>query len=155
MGPLTLMDLIGLDVCLEVLEVMYAETRDRRYAPAPLLRRLVLAGHLGRKTGRGYYRYDEGEPVPALAFTVIDPVSTAERREPSYVVETLLYPHLDDAVRMLDDNYATRADIDTAMRLGCGYPRGPFELLDEIGPAVVADGLQRRGRTPSPLLREL
>ena len=58
MGPLALMDMIGLDVCLEVLEVMYDETRDRRYAPAPLLKRLVLAGLLGRKSGRGYYRYD-------------------------------------------------------------------------------------------------
>jgi 3-hydroxybutyryl-CoA dehydrogenase len=149
------MDLIGLDVCLEVLEVMYAETRDRRYAPAPLLRRLVLAGHLGRKTGRGYYRYDGPEPVPALSFTVTEPVATAERQEPSYVVETLLYPHLDDAARMLDDNYATRTEIDTAMRLGCGYPRGPFELLDEIGAKVVAEGLERSGRVPSPLLREL
>ena len=70
-------------------------------------------------------------------------------------MESLLYPHLDDAVRMADDNYATPADIDTAMRLGCGYPRGPFELLAEIGPKVVADGLMRMGRRPSPLLLEL
>ena len=155
MGPLTLMDMIGLDVCLEVLEVMYDETRDRRYAPAPLLKRLVLAGLLGRKSGRGYYRYDEGSPVPALTFTVSPPVRASLREQPSYVVETLLYPHLDDAVRMLEDNYATREDIDTAMRLGCGYPRGPFELLAEIGPKVVADALEQAGRTPSPMMREL
>jgi 3-hydroxybutyryl-CoA dehydrogenase len=155
MGPLTLMDMIGLDVCLEVLEVMYDETRDRRYAPAPLLKRLVLAGLLGRKSGRGYYRYGDGSPQPALSFTVSPPVRAGLRERPSYVVETLLYPHLDDAVRMLEDNYATRQDIDTAMRLGCGYPRGPFELLDEIGPKVVADALEQAGRTPSPLMREL
>jgi 3-hydroxybutyryl-CoA dehydrogenase len=155
MGPLTLMDMIGLDVCVEVLEVMYDETRDRRYAPAPLLRRLVLAGLLGRKSGRGYYRYDDGSPQPALSFTVRPPVRAGLRERPSYVVETLLYPHLDDAVRMLEDNYATRHDIDTAMRLGCGYPRGPFELLEEIGPKVVADALDQAGRTPSPLMREL
>jgi 3-hydroxybutyryl-CoA dehydrogenase len=155
MGPLTLMDMIGLDVCVEVLEVMYDETRDRRYAPAPLLRRLVLAGLLGRKTRRGYYRYGDGDPQPALSFTVGSPVRASVRGRPSYVVETLLYPHLDDAVRMLEDNYATREDIDTAMRLGCGYPRGPFALLDEIGPKVVADGLEQMGRTPSPLMREL
>jgi 3-hydroxybutyryl-CoA dehydrogenase len=155
MGPLTLMDMIGLDVCLEVLEVMYDETRDSRYAPAPLLRRLVLAGLLGRKSGRGYYRYGEGSPEPALSFTVSPPVRASVRERPSYVVETLLYPHLDDAVRMVEDNYATRQDVDTAMRLGCGYPRGPFELLDEIGPKVVADVLEQAGRTPSPLMREL
>ena len=155
MGPLALMDMIGLDVCLEVLEVMYAETRDRRYAPAPLLRRLVLAGLLGRKSGRGYYRYGDGAPVPALSFTVVQPVHASARERSAYVAETLLYPHLDDAVRMLDDNYATRDDIDTAMTLGCGYPRGPFDLLDEIGAKVVADALEQSGRTPSLLMRDL
>jgi 3-hydroxybutyryl-CoA dehydrogenase len=155
MGPLPLMDMIGLDVCLEVLEVMYDETRDPRYAPAPLLKRLVLAGLLGRKAGRGYYSYGDGAPLPALSFTVGSPVRASLRQRPSYLVETLLYPHLDDAVRMLEDNYATREDIDTAMRLGCGYPRGPFELLDEIGPKVVADALEQTGRTPAPLMREL
>ncbi|MDN3351741.1 3-hydroxyacyl-CoA dehydrogenase [Actinomadura sp. DC4] len=59
MGPLTLMDLIGLDVSLEVCEAIHRETRDRRHAPAPILRRLVTAGLLGRKTGRGFYTYDE------------------------------------------------------------------------------------------------
>jgi len=155
MGPLALMDMIGLDVCLEVLEVMYDETRDRRYAPAPLLKRLVLAGLLGRKSGRGYYRYDEAAPQPALSFTVTEPVLATARRRSSYVLETLLYPHLDDAVRMVEDNYATREDVDTAMRLGCGYPRGPLAMLDEIGPKVVADALEQMGRSPSPLMREL
>jgi 3-hydroxybutyryl-CoA dehydrogenase len=155
MGPITLMDLIGLDVCLEVLEVMYAETRDARYAASPLLRRLVLAGRLGRKTGRGYYDYSGDNPQPAVTFTVSEPVATRERGESSYIVESLLYPHLDDAVRMLDDNYATAEEIDTAMQLGCGYPRGPFALLSDVGVGVVAEGLQRHGRVPSPLLTQL
>ncbi|MEV5704273.1 3-hydroxybutyryl-CoA dehydrogenase [Actinoallomurus sp. NPDC052274] len=63
MGPLTLMDLIGLDVSLEVCEAIYRETRDRRHAPAPILRQMVTAGLLGRKTGRGFYSY--GEPAAA------------------------------------------------------------------------------------------
>ena len=58
MGPLTLADLIGLDTCLQIGEVLYEEFRDARFAPPPLLRRLVSAGHLGRKTGRGFYPYD-------------------------------------------------------------------------------------------------
>ena len=62
MGPLTLMDLIGLDVSLEVCEAVYRETRDRRHAPAPILRQLVAAGLLGRKTGRGFYDYASGAP---------------------------------------------------------------------------------------------
>ncbi|GAA1531429.1 hypothetical protein GCM10009678_11940 [Actinomadura kijaniata] len=75
MGPFTLMDLIGLDTCLEVLEAIHAETRDRRHAPSPLLRELVAAGLLGRKTGRGFYAYDGSEPeAPAGASGAVQPV---------------------------------------------------------------------------------
>jgi 3-hydroxybutyryl-CoA dehydrogenase len=56
---------------------------------------------------------------------------------------------------MVDDGYATAADVDTAMRLGCGYPEGPFAMLDAVGPAVVRAGLLRAGLTPSPLLADL
>ncbi|HZY71249.1 MAG TPA: 3-hydroxyacyl-CoA dehydrogenase family protein [Thermoplasmata archaeon] len=57
MGPFELADLIGLDVVLEVAEVLQRETGDPKYRPSPALRRLVHAGHLGRKTGRGFYEY--------------------------------------------------------------------------------------------------
>ncbi len=57
MGPLTLADLIGLDTCLAVAESLYEEYRERFLAPPPLLKRMVAAGHLGRKTGRGFYDY--------------------------------------------------------------------------------------------------
>ena len=54
---------------------------------------------------------------------------------PGFLAGVLLYPHLNDAVRMVQDGYASAADIDTAMTLGCGYPRGPLQLLDAAGPA--------------------
>jgi 3-hydroxybutyryl-CoA dehydrogenase len=57
MGPLTLADFIGLDVCLAILEVMHQGLGDPKYRPCPLLRRMVAAGHLGRKAGRGFYSY--------------------------------------------------------------------------------------------------
>ena len=57
MGPLTLADFIGLDVCLHILEVLHRELGDDKYRPCPLLRKMVAAGHLGRKSGKGFYEY--------------------------------------------------------------------------------------------------
>jgi 3-hydroxybutyryl-CoA dehydrogenase len=59
MGPLRLADLIGLDTCLQIGEVLYDEFKEPRFAPPPLLRRMVTAGHLGRKSGRGFYEYGD------------------------------------------------------------------------------------------------
>jgi 3-hydroxybutyryl-CoA dehydrogenase len=58
MGPLRLADLIGLDTCLQIANVLYDEFKEPRFAPPPLLKRMVTAGHLGRKTGRGFYEYE-------------------------------------------------------------------------------------------------
>jgi len=57
MGPLTLADLIGLDVCLDIMEVLHSGLGDSKYRPCPLLRKMVDAGHLGRKSGQGFYKY--------------------------------------------------------------------------------------------------
>ncbi|MBI4674753.1 MAG: 3-hydroxybutyryl-CoA dehydrogenase [Chloroflexi bacterium] len=59
MGPLTLADFVGLDTILFVADEMYAETKDPKYAAPPLLRRMVAAGHLGRKSGKGFYDYEK------------------------------------------------------------------------------------------------
>jgi 3-hydroxybutyryl-CoA dehydrogenase len=61
MGPLQLADFIGLDVCLAILEVLHRGLGDDKYRPAPLLRRMVAAGYLGRKSGRGFYDYREAK----------------------------------------------------------------------------------------------
>jgi 3-hydroxybutyryl-CoA dehydrogenase len=256
MGPLRLLDLIGLDTSLSIMEVLRAEFGGPRQTPAPLLRRLVDAGRLGRKTGRGLYDYapkntpaedtaptatstefrNDGPAGTPATVTLIGPGSDQEREfaaavaaagitltsnpadpsdlvlvaasptapvlatalqagrpadcvglhlaglqlggtklaelvptrltspaalaaaaalvdgvgldavrapdRPGFLVGTLLYPHLADAVRLVQDGYASAADVDAAMTLGCGYPRGPLELLDQVGPATAQSVLQ-------------
>ncbi|MGH3384599.1 MAG: 3-hydroxyacyl-CoA dehydrogenase family protein [Nocardioidaceae bacterium] len=61
MGPLALLDLIGLDTAYEILDTMYRQGRDRLHAPSPMLKQMVTAGLLGRKTGRGFYTYEEAD----------------------------------------------------------------------------------------------
>jgi 3-hydroxybutyryl-CoA dehydrogenase len=64
MGPFQLLDFVGLDTSHSVGEIMFDEYREKRFAPPPTLRKLVAAGHLGRKSGRGFYDYSGEEPVP-------------------------------------------------------------------------------------------
>ena len=263
MGPLALLDLIGLDVALPILEILHGELGGSRRRPAPLLRRLVSAGLTGRKTGRGFYPYPPGGPAPSASVQTIDnaapgagpapvtvigydagenialtklieaagrqvtgleagrlvvvpvpaaggvlaaalacgrpadavglhlvgetlaelvvsplsspaaigaaaelaaalgraPVRCPDR--PGLLTGALLYPHLADAVQMVQDGYASASDIDTAMTAGCGYPRGPLRMLDDLGAGPVLAGLAAMQDSygdpafaPPPLLRE-
>ncbi len=106
--------------------------------------------------------------APDVTATVVDlagrvgkhPVSCGDRS--GFIVNALLFPYLNDAVRMLEAHYATADDIDMAMKAGCGYPMGPFELLDVVG-LDVSLAIQRelylefreRGFAPAPLLEHL
>ncbi len=79
-----------------------------------------------------------------------------------FIVNALLFPYLNDAVKMLQAHYATADDIDSAMKVGCGYPMGPFELIDAVG-LDVSLAIQRElylefrepGFAPAPLLEQL
>lgn len=344
MGPLALLDLIGLDTAYEILDSMYHQSRNRLHAPAPILRQMITAGLLGRKSGRGFYTYDTTDspvvvdavplsrvessatreigrvgvvgggtmaagiaevfakhgydvvlcartpekaqaavvkvkrslgravhkgklsevdaeaalgrirPVTHLAalsevdlvveavaeeivvkrevFAAVDAVvrpgailatttsslpviecAAATGRAPDvvglhffnpapvmklvevvatiatapdvvatahavcaaigkhpvhcadragFIVNALLFPYLNDAVKMLEAHYARLEDIDTAMKVGCGLPMGPFELLDAVGLDVslaIQQSLYREfrdaGFAPAPLLGHL
>src|SRR5256714_9027674 len=65
MGPFTLLDFVGLDTVYKIAEIMFAEYRENRYAPPPLLKRMVLAGMLGKKSGKGFYDYSVSPPRPS------------------------------------------------------------------------------------------
>ena len=79
MGPLALLDLIGLDTAYEILDTMYRQSRDRLHAPAPILKQMVTAGLRGRKTGRGFYTY-EGPDSPIGRRRRPDPGRRSPRR---------------------------------------------------------------------------
>ena len=133
MGPFALCDLVGLDVILAVVERIWDDTRDPIDAPAPLLRQLVAAGRLGRKSGVGFGASGDPEPIAQL--------NRAGRREDrsDELPGALVLPYLNEALRMVESGYATCDDIDTGMQLGCRMP-GPFDLLAEIGVERVLTG---------------
>ncbi|MGZ6678357.1 MAG: 3-hydroxyacyl-CoA dehydrogenase family protein [Nocardioides sp.] len=79
MGPLALLDLIGLDTAYEILDTMYKQGRDRLHAPAPILKQMVTAGMLGRKTGRGFYTY-EAPDSPVVVDDALTPSADAAPR---------------------------------------------------------------------------
>ena len=65
MGPFTLLDFVGLDTTYKIAEIMFDEFREKRFAPPPLLKRMVISGMYGRKSGRGFYDYTQDPPVPS------------------------------------------------------------------------------------------
>ncbi|MFE1168613.1 3-hydroxybutyryl-CoA dehydrogenase [Nocardiopsis sp. NPDC058789] len=158
MGPLALADLVGLDVCLAVMDVLWDEFRDPRYAASPLIRRMVAAGRLGRKTGQGFYGSGDEAPEPRPTGRLAEMVREEETLD---LGEMLIAPQIDDALRMVGDGYASAKDVDTAMRFGCGYPKGPTELLEERGAESVITTLVAMAEyglttiaVPAPLLMD-
>lgn len=80
MGPLALLDLIGLDTAYEILDTMYHQSRNRLHAPAPLLKQMITANLLGRKTGRGFYTYDAPDSPNVVASEVVSTVDSVPPR---------------------------------------------------------------------------
>jgi 3-hydroxybutyryl-CoA dehydrogenase len=154
MGPFELMDFIGNDVNFAVTKSVFgAMFFDPRYRPSLTQQRLVDAGFLGRKSGRGYYGYAEGIAKPAAAN---DPVLSL------LVFERILAMLINEAADAVHMRVATPADIDLAMTKGVNYPKGLLAWCDEIGAERVLGWMSRlqseygedRYR-PSPLLRRM
>jgi 3-hydroxybutyryl-CoA dehydrogenase len=155
MGPFELMDFIGNDVNFAVTKSVFeAMFFDPRYRPSLTQQRLVDAGFLGKKSGRGYFNYAEERDKPALQS--VDPVVGL------LVFERILAMLINEAVDAVALRVATPADIDMAMTRGVNYPKGLLAWCDEIGAERVLGWLTRlqaeygddRYR-PSPLLRRM
>jgi 3-hydroxybutyryl-CoA dehydrogenase len=144
MGPFRLMDLIGIDINLAAARGLFeAFDRAPRFRPSPIQEDLVAGGHLGRKTGEGFYRYDaEGRPLgPAPRFAQAEREGDAGRAEPldpDSIAERTILAIVNEAYRALGDRVATAEDIDRAMRLGANHPFGPFQWAGDTGLAEVA-----------------
>ncbi|HXV53690.1 MAG TPA: 3-hydroxyacyl-CoA dehydrogenase NAD-binding domain-containing protein [Solirubrobacterales bacterium] len=126
MGPFELMDLIGIDVNYNVARSFFEQRPEPRWEPHPIQERMVASGRLGRKTGAGFYEYEDGKRVEAP-----EPDFDPELRRT--VLDRLLAQLVNEACYAADEGVAPPADIDAAMRLGLNHPRGPFEWLDELG----------------------
>jgi 3-hydroxybutyryl-CoA dehydrogenase len=153
MGPFELLDLIGLDVNLSVARSFYRQGGEpERWRPSPIQERMVGEGLLGRKGGRGFYAYGDGphrEPDPDLGIEAptLDPGELA-RIDPAAeaILPRLIAQIANEAAFALEEEVGSPADMDTAMRLGFNWPRGPLEMTDLIGPERAA-GLLNELRT--------
>ncbi len=154
MGPFTLMDFIGNDVNYVVTETVFKSFYfDPRYKPAFTQKRLSEAGYHGRKTGRGYYEYQEG---------AINPEPTKNEILGQEIVDRIITMLINEAADTLHFNIASKEDIDIAMTKGVNYPKGLLSWADELGIQTCVDGMdalyaeyhEDRYRC-SPLLRKM
>jgi 3-hydroxybutyryl-CoA dehydrogenase len=131
MGPFELMDFIGNDVNYTVTETVFtAFYFDPRYKPAFTQKRFAEAGYLGRKSGKGYYDYDEnGKKIETSDVTL----SAVEESLKEQIFNRVLVMLINEAADALFLNIASAEDIDNAMTKGVNYPKGLLAWADEKG----------------------
>jgi 3-hydroxybutyryl-CoA dehydrogenase len=169
MGPFELMDLIGIDVNFAVARSFWEQSfGEPRWRPSPIHERMVASGRLGRKSGRGFYRYEKDtphrprDPDVEVERPILDE-DEAERiaGENAPLVLTRLGSTIaNEACFALGERVASADDINTAMRLGYNWPIGPLEWGERLGWSralgVVAELRERLGEAyrPAPALRD-
>lgn len=175
MGPFELIDLIGLDVNLSVAHSFYAQGGEpERWRPSPIQEGLVAEGRLGRKSGQGFYDYSD-PPSPNSAVPshrrarqgnsgageiALDPLELAKIDPAAPAILPRLFAQIaNEAAFALEEEIGSPADMNTAMRLGFNWPRGPLELTEVIGAgravALLDELRQEHGEAYRPAPRLL
>ncbi|MBI2104698.1 MAG: hypothetical protein HYT90_03830 [Candidatus Omnitrophica bacterium] len=162
MGPFTLVDSLGFDVCREVVNVLL-DAYGARMHPAPIWDRLYALKRYGVKSGAGFYLYGEraGQPDPELEAVLQE--LRGQRKAPSeFSANRLVLPMVNEAIRCLEEHVCTAADVDLAVIAGLGFPQskgGILHYADEVGLDTVLAELERFTKAhgerfwPSPLLK--
>ncbi len=164
-GPVALLDEVGLDVGAKAGGVLHAAFGDR-LAPAPVLARMLEAGRQGRKNGKGFYRYEGGKKAgPDPSVYELLGVQPKEALSPETIEQRLLYAMLNEAAMAMGEGVVRSArDGDIGAIFGIGYPPfrgGPLRTIDRIGATRVLDvlrGLENvygKRFTPAPALVEV
>ncbi|MDY6878290.1 MAG: 3-hydroxyacyl-CoA dehydrogenase [Chloroflexota bacterium] len=152
MGPFTLMDMLGIDICGHVGQYLYSEYGERM-SPAPLFMKLIEAGRIGEKSGAGFFDHPGGESdvVNGMIKELVE--SGAVPTGTKFSVERLMYPLINEAALCVQENIASITDIDMSMVAGTGMTYGG----ERIGPLVIADkiGLDVVVKTLETLEKEL
>lgn len=161
MGPFTLVDNLGFDVCGEVVKILM-DAYGSRMQPAALWQRMAALKRYGVKSQAGFYLYGErsGQPDTELeqAMKELRPASSKSR----FSVNRLVLPMVNEAIRCLEEHVCTAADVDLAVIAGLGFPQakgGILHYADEIGLPTVLQELEQAARQygerfwPAPLLK--
>lgn len=161
MGPLTLVDQLGIDICYDVVQVLL-QGYGNRMRPAKIWGKLHENKYFGRKTGAGFYVYDPDQKDRLSEW--VDAVHQTEKKKSAFSPERIIFPMINEAALCLEENVATAADIDMAMVAGIGFPPdkgGIFKYADEVGLDMVLSKMeelyQEHGDRfwPAPRLRRM
>jgi 3-hydroxyacyl-CoA dehydrogenase len=157
MGPFTLMDMLGIDVCGHVGDYLYAEYGERM-SPAPLFAKLLEAGRLGEKSGAGFYDHPGGESAAVKGMIEVLQSSSEVPSGTSFSVERVMLPLVNEAALCVQENVASISDIDMSMVAGTGMTYGgerigPLAIADKIGLDVVVEQLAKLEQELGPRFR--
>ena len=143
MGPFTLVDQLGIDVCFDATKVLL-NSYGHRMKPAEIWFRLYDAKYFGAKTGAGFYSYNPDKP-DLISKMIAEVQAQTKKKGSRFSIERLLFPMINEAAYCLEENVAKAADIDISMIAGIGFPptrEGLLKYADSIGLDQVLKGLE-------------